>query len=156
MSNKSFGKILTGCGCCFLLTCLIIFIPLYIRGSRDDIQTKCEVLSKKSSSCTYQQCTGSGSNRRCYTQYSTKYKHKYLIYEISQETCNNKTFSEWSSCRGSTEYFIGQKRKCWVNKDCNNESFNSSESYLIGAWVMLSFACLGFIIYLFGMISFYS
>ena len=150
--EKECGKKTTMISCCCLFLFMIIFIPLYIRGSRYDIETKCEVLSRDSKSCTYT----SGSRRTRVTHRSTQYKHKYLIHEILEGTCDDKTFSEWESCQGSDKYSIGKKRTCYVNENCDNETFSSSESYLIGAWCMLAFACVSFVCYLIGMYIYYS
>ena len=64
MSNQSCGKKTTLGSCCCLVVFMIIFIPLYIRGSRDDIQTKCEVLSRDSKSCTYSTRSGKHTSVR--------------------------------------------------------------------------------------------
>lgn len=142
--TKDCGKILSGCGCCWLLIFIVIFIPLYLRGTEDVYKTKCEILDRKSSSCT--RCTGSGSNRRCYI--STKYKYKY---EIRAEKCNGETFSEWAGCGGG-KYKIGKKRTCYLkNNNCDDVTFSSNNRYLIGAWVMLGFGCIAFVIYLIGL-----
>lgn len=153
MSRHS-AKIITGCGFFWFLIFIIIFIPLYIRGNINELETKCEVIDREGKSCTYQRCTGSGNSRRCYTVSSRQYKHKYMIKE---DKCNDKTFSAWGSCQGSEKYSIGKKRKCYLKHEkCNDVSFDSSDSYLIGAWVMLSFACLSFLIYIFGLYQYHS
>ena len=150
--EKTYGKTLTGCGCCWLIIFTCIFIPLYLRGQENEIKTQCEVLERKGKGCIYQNCYGTGKNRRCTTHSSRKYKHKYLLYH---ESCENKTFSEWGSCRGSEEYNIGKVRTCYIEEGCNDPTFNSGDTYMIWAWIMLSFMCISFCVYLLGIYCYY-
>lgn len=123
---------------------MIMFTLLYLQGN-DLIKTKCEIVEKSSSeSCTYSPC----SHSRCEDIKSTRYKLKYLIHEINEGTCNNKTFLKWSICKKPIRYSIGNKRTCYVNKYCNDETFFND--YLIGTWIMLTFVCLCFICYWIG------
>ena len=137
------GRNLTGIGCFFCILFLIPFIGLVIKGQSSIIKTKCEVLDRISESCIYKPCHS--QKPRCRPLESTRYIFTYKI-----DTCN-RTFTHVSECeRNSRRYDIGDKRTCYVNKECNNESFQND--YMIGAWVFLVFVCLSFLLYLIGMV----
>lgn len=144
---RDFGKFLTGTCCCFFVIFMIIFIPLYLHGKSSLVKTKCEVLERSSENCVYKSC--GGSNKRCTALQSTRYIFKYLIHEIDEGSCNKKNFTVYSKCKKPRRYEVGNKRTCYVNRNCNNESFNND--YLNTSWVMLGFACVSFAGYLIGM-----
>jgi hypothetical protein len=77
------------------------------------------------------------SNGKGQSSSATKYTYKFLKHEIDSGECKDGTFEQSTGCDGE-KYKVGNKVTCYVTEKCKHVSFDSTETFMVAAWVVLA------------------